>query len=111
MCRSRARCRRSEDQHIDAVGAPGGGVLRQAKRRFVIAPRLGLGRAAVFEFGDDLVGDLLIEVIAVGKGVALRMPGRRAASGRARQFAKADFVGWAHAKNRFKIVSGDSDDD
>jgi len=65
----------------------------------------------VFEFGDDLVGDLLIEAIAAGEGVALRMPGRRAASRHARQFAKAGFVGWAHANNRFKVASDDSDDD
>ena len=111
MCRSRARCTRSEHRHIDAtVGTADGGVLRQAKRRFDIE-RLDLGHAALFEFGDDLVGDLLIDAITVGKGVALRMPGRRAASRSARQFAKAGFVGWAQANKRFKIASDDSDDD
>ena len=67
----------------------------------------GWTQAALFEFGDDLVGDLVIEAV-VGKGVALRMPGRRPPRAAP---AKAGFVGWAHAKNRFKIASGDSEDD
>jgi hypothetical protein len=96
-----SRCRRARWRRSSADQA----ALRH------LPPRLDQGHAAVFEFADDLVADLLTEAIAVGKGVALRMPELRAASRRARQFAKVGFVGWAPAKNRFKIASGDSDDD
>lgn len=60
-----------EDQDIDAaIGAAGAGILRQAERRFGrgLAPRLDPGEAAGLKFGDDLAGDLVIEVRPVRAG-------------------------------------------
>jgi hypothetical protein len=57
-----------------AVRTAGRGVLRQSKRSADISPRLNPRDAALFEIGDNLVGDLLIEAVAVGKGFVGRLP-------------------------------------
>jgi hypothetical protein len=65
----------------------------------------------VFEIRDDLFGDLLIEVVAVGKGIALRCrdggPPRVALDSSRRRWALS--VG--RANKRSKIASDDTDDD
>jgi len=74
-----------QDQDIDAaVGTAGRGVLRQAERRRDTAPGLDPRQAALLEFGDDPVGDFLIEAGAVGKGfVGRRRVGHRLSPRRA----------------------------
>ena len=58
-----------QDQDIDAaVSAAGRGVLRQAERGGGAGPWLDPGHVALFELGDDFVGDFLVEAGAVGKG-------------------------------------------
>jgi hypothetical protein len=62
-----------QDQDIDAaVGPAGRGIFRQAERRGGAdrrsRPRLNPGHPALFKIADDLVGDLLVEAGAVGKG-------------------------------------------
>jgi len=58
-----------QDQHVDSRITPAGrGVLRQAERRRGAGPGLDPGDAALFELGDDPVGDVLIEAGAVGEG-------------------------------------------
>jgi hypothetical protein len=58
-----------EDEDVDAaVGAAGRGIARQAERGADAGPRLHPGHAPLFELGDDLVGDLLVEVRSVREG-------------------------------------------
>ena len=69
--------RSPQDQHIDPRVAPGcGGVLRHGERRLrhIRSPRLNPGDTAGLKFGDDLVGDFLVEAGAVGRrGCACRI--------------------------------------
>jgi hypothetical protein len=59
----------SQDQDIDATVRPAGrGVLGQAERGRHTGPGLHPGRAPLFKLANDLVGDLLVEAGAVGKG-------------------------------------------
>ena len=62
-----------EDQHIDAGIAPAGrGILRHCERRLRRrrAPGLHPGQPAGFQFGDDLVGDFVIEARPVVTGAS-----------------------------------------
>lgn len=65
-----------EQQHVDSgIGSAGRGVLRKAERRLRRrrAPWLDPRHAAGLQLGDDLVGDLGIEIgpVAPGAGVSL----------------------------------------
>jgi hypothetical protein len=57
--------RTPQDQYIDpAIGPPGQRVARQACRRAIApAPRLHPWQPARFQFGDDALGHLDIEVV------------------------------------------------
>ncbi len=72
-----------EDQHIDPGILPaGGGVLRHGERRLRRgrAPGLDPGQPPSLQLGDDLAGDLVIEVrpvVAGARGGALDIAGLR----------------------------------
>ena len=58
-----------ENENVDAaVLAAGSRVARQAERRSDAGPGLYPGHAALFELSNDLVGDLLVQAVAVRKG-------------------------------------------
>src|SRR5690606_4559343 len=66
--------RAPQDQHVDPGILPAGrSIRRHGERRFRSgrSPRLDPGHAAGLQFGDDLVGDVVVEARPVGAGASM----------------------------------------